>query len=218
MGDEWVPFLQDIPVREPLMWVIDTETETVIDMTPATAKIIEADDFSTHLRTLSRESHLETARTVARAGEPQTLTEWRKYCDSWHKLGYTFSHVGGSRVLEQALDITSLDPRAEWLARINLESQRLEMDSGESISFDEFVVLHMLLKGYKHKRIAHALNVSTKTVEYRISRLKIALGVDSTGDMMLLVSSSGLIHLGLVEIDLDNPALTELELYKKVAN
>jgi hypothetical protein len=32
----------------------------------------------------------------------------------------------------------------------------------------------------------------------------------------LKVNSSGLIYLALVPIDLDNPAQTELELYKKV--
>ena len=67
-----------------------------------------------------------------------------------------------------------------------------------------------------HKRIAQILNVTAKTVDYRISRLKNALEVESTEEMMLTVSSTGLIYLGLIPIDLDNPAQTELDLYKKV--
>ena len=139
-----------------------------------------------------------------------------KYSGRWHKLARTTTHLSGSLVLSQAIDVTRFDPRAEWLARINLVTQRLEMESGESISFAEFVVLHLLLKGFVHKRIANILNISAKTVGYRISRLKDALRVETTEDMMLKVSSCGLIYLALIPIDLERPAQTELELYRRV--
>ncbi len=83
------------------------------------------------------------------------------------------------------------------------------MENGKSISFDEFVVLHLLLKGFKHRRIAETLNISPKTVEYRISRLKNALETETTEDMMMKVSSSGMIYLAMIPIDLDDPAQSE---------
>jgi DNA-binding NarL/FixJ family response regulator len=126
--------------------------------------------------------------------------------------------MGGNLILEISQNITHLDPRAEWLAGINLIDQRLEMDNGESISFNEFVVLHLLLKGFKHKRIAETLNISPKTVEYQISKLKHALEAETTEDMMMKVSSSGMIYLAMIPISLDDPAQSELDLYKKVPN
>lgn len=200
------------------MWVTDTESGTFLDMTPATAAAKERQllGFGADQRTLSSEFDLETSRAVCATGESRTLIEWIKYDGSWHKFARVKSHAGGARVLEVLHEITHLDPRAEWLARINLESQRLELDGGSSISFEEFVVLHLILKGYKHRRIAQTLNISSKTVDYRISRLKNALEVETTEEMMGQVWSSGLIHLALVPIDLENPARTELELYKKI--
>ena len=146
----------------------------------------------------------------------RTDLEWQKHEGSWHKYAITKIYAGKSRVLIIGLDITHLDPRAEWLARINLESQRLELDNGESFSFDEFAVLHLLLKGYQYKQIAEKLNISPKTVEYRLSKLKIALEVDTTAELMLKIASNGLIHLAMVPTDPDNPAMSEVELYKKV--
>jgi DNA-binding CsgD family transcriptional regulator len=216
MNNHWTPVLKNLPAKEPLMWVLDTETNTIIDMTPATAIFLASKEPAADMRTLSVEFHNEVALSVATTGEAKTLFEWMKYSGSWHKQSRTTTHAGEGLVLIQVLDITRFDPRSEWLARINLVSQRLELENGKSISFLEFVVLHMLLKGLKHKRIAELLGVTTKTVEYRISRLKIALEVETTEEMMLKVNSSGLIYLALVPIDLDNPAQTELELYKKV--
>ncbi len=218
MVNRFMPFLGQISVKEPLMWMTDTETGDIIDMTPATAVAEgrQSHGFGNNLRTLSSDCHLEASRRVSATGESCSQLEWIKYDGSWHKIAWFKSHAGGSRVLEICHDITHLDPRSEWLARINLESQRLELESGESVSFEEFVVLHMLLKGYRHSRIARTLNISTKTVEYRISRLKNALAAETTEEMMEQVSSSGLIYLALIPIDLADPAKTELELYKKV--
>lgn len=218
MDNQFEPILKNFLVREPLMWVTDTSTETLLDMTPATAAAESKLSFEPEAfpRTLSREFQLAISRAVVSTGKSHTLIEWMKLYGSWRKLSRIKSHAGGSRVLEISQDITHLDPRAEWLARINLGSQRLEMEDGESISFPELVVLHMLLKGMKHRRIAETLNISTKTVEYRVSRLKNALAEETTEDMMSKVSSSGLIYLAMIPIDLANPARTELELYKNV--
>ena len=215
MSGNWSPILNGLPAQDPLMWVWDCDTESIVDMTPATADFLALHDAGLDMRTLSKAFHVAAASEVVRTGKAHTIFEWMKYLDSWHKLSWTKIHLGGSLVLNTSLDVTRFDPRAEWLARINLETQRLELESGESISFDEFVVLHMLLKGLQHKRIAPMLNITAKTVQYRISRLKNALGVESTEEMMLAVSSTGLIYLGLIPIDLENPAQTELELYKK---
>ena len=216
MNSVWTPVLKHLPAGEPLMWVLDTETDTIIDMTPATADFLASHEPAADMRTLSKEFHSDIALSVAKTGQTNTVFEWMKYSGSWHKQSRTTIHVGGGLVLGQSLDITQLDPRSVWLARINLDSQRLEMENGGSISFLEFAVLHMLLLGLKHKRIAERLHVTTKTVEYRISRLKNALEVETTEHMMLKVHRSGMIYLGLIEIDLDNPAQTEVELYKKV--
>lgn len=216
MSGDWIPILKNLPAQDPLMWVWDADTESIVDMTPATVDFLALSEADFDLRTLSEVFHVETACEVVRTGQAHTVFEWMKYHGTWHKLSWTKIHLGGSLVLNTSLDITRFDPRAEWLARINLETQRLELESGESISFDEFVVLHMLLKGLRHKRIAQLLHITAKTVDYRISRLKNALQVESTEEMMLTVSSSGLIYLGLIPIDLKTPAQTELELYKKV--
>lgn len=198
------------------MWVFDIDSGEVVDMTPLTAEILDSQDPDTLPRTVSRESHLEACRSVVATGEPHTFIEWVKVNGIWHKMARTKSHAGGSRVLEMALDVTHLDPRAKWLARINLVDQRLELENGKSISFQEFVVLHLLIKGFKHKRIAETLNISRKTVDYRLSRLKDALEVETTEELMMTVFSSGMVHLATVPIDLDDPAQTELELYKKI--
>jgi DNA-binding NarL/FixJ family response regulator len=216
MDQEYVPFLKEVSVKEPLMWVVDVETGVILDMTPATAEFFGSFDVTASTSSVTENVHREASQSVAATGDSRTIIEWVKANGSWHKMARTKSHAGANRVLEISQDITSLDPRSEWLARINLEDQRLEMASGESISFDEFVVLHLLLKGFKHKRIADTLNISPKTVDYRISRLKNALKVETTEDMMMEVSSSGMIYLATIPFDFADPAQTELELYKKV--
>lgn len=212
------PFLDQVAFTQPLMWVVSTDTWETLDMTPATAGFVEWLDEDSYLSTISVDEHRAACREVVETGESQAASEWAKVNGSWRKIARTKSHAGGNRVLEMAQDVTRFDPRARWLARINLQSQRLELDDGGSISFNEFVVLHLLLKGFKHKRISRTLNISTKTVEYRISRIKIALRAETTEEMMLKVSSSGLIFLALIPIDLDDPAQTELALYSAVPN
>jgi hypothetical protein len=216
MDKEYLPFLKSVTAKQPLMWVFDLDSQSIIDMTPETAAFMNFFDITSCTSSVSYGEHLDADRSVIATGETYTLVEWVQVNGPWHKLARTKSHVGGNLILEISQDITHLDPRAEWLARINLVDQRLEMENGESISFDEFVVLHLLLKGFKHRRIAETLNISPKTVEYRISRLKNALEAETTEDMMMKVSSSGMIYLAMVPIDLDDPAQSELELYKKI--
>ncbi len=212
----WKPFLQDLPAEQPLMWVRDIDRWEVIDMTPAAAQFVRTCALDPDARTLSHDYHQRVAREVCHSGESQTVLEWIKHSGAWHKLARTVTHIEGSLVLTTLLDVTRFDPRAEWLARINFRTQRLELDTGESISFHEFVVLHFLLKGLKHKRIAQSLAITTKTVEYRITRIKNALRVDTTGQMMQAVYSCGLIYLALVPIDPANPPQSELDLYKSI--
>ncbi|MCB1690441.1 MAG: hypothetical protein KDI33_18220 [Halioglobus sp.] len=216
INGEWNTVLEHISTSEPLLWVLDVETLAIVGCTPASAEFPALLGSLPELRTLSEQHHLEVARNAVSTGRSETVFEWMKYDAIWRKVARISIPVSGNHVLVQLLDITRFDPRAEWLARINLVSQRLELDSGMSISFAEFVVLHLLLKGLKHSRIAQILNIGIKTVDYRISRLKIALETDTTEEMMSKVTASGLIYLALVPIDLANPAQTELELYKKV--
>lgn len=216
MDSEWNPYLHNIPAASPLMWVADLQADAFIDMTPATARFMETHDLNGMPRTLSIASHKKVARNVVETGESAVLVEWVKYDGAWHKFMRSKSHVGGSRVLDIAQDVTQLDPRADWLARINLDTQRLELDNGKSFSFNEFAVLHFLLKGLQYKQIAQLLSISTKTVEYRLSRLKDALDADTILDLLHLVTSSGLVLLAMVPIDPANPAITEVELYKKI--
>lgn len=216
MDNEWVPYLHNIPAASPLMWISDIQADVFIDMTPATARFMETHDLRALPRTLSLADHMEAAHRAVETGESTVLIEWVKYDGAWHKLMRTKSPVGDFRVLDIAQDITHLDPRADWLARINLDTQRLELESGESFSFDEFVVLHMLLKGLQYKQIAETLNISPKTVEYRLSRLKDALGVETILDLLHVVTSSGLVLLAMVPVDPANPAMTEVELYRKI--
>ncbi len=216
MDQEYIPFLSQVLVEEPLMWVYDIDSATVIDATPATRRAISLTDSIGYPSSLSEEFQIEANLTVVTTGKPRIFTEWVKFGGKWQKLARSKSHAGGSRVLEVLFVVTHLDPRADWLARINLVDQRLELDNGGSISFAEFVVLNLLLKGYSHKRIARRLDISRKTVDYRIARLKNALDVDTTEELMISVSTTGLIHLATVPIDPENPALTELELYQRI--
>lgn len=208
--------LKDMPSKELLIGMFDVATGSFIDVSPAAALIFTSNESSVLPRTISFEQHMKSALEVVETESSCTDIEWIKYDGSWHKLAITKTYAGKSSVLIVGLEITHLDPRAEWLARINLESQRLDLDNGESFSFDEFAVLHLLLKGHQYKQIAELLKVSAKTVEYRISRLKIALEVDTTTALMLKIASNGLMHLVMVPTDPDNPAMTEVELYKKL--
>jgi DNA-binding CsgD family transcriptional regulator len=215
MGDSRVLSLKDIPSKELLMAVFDVATESFVDASPAADLLFTSNKLSALPRTISLEQHMKSALEVAEEESSHTDIEWIKYDGSWHKLAITKTYAGKSSVLIIGLEITHLDPRAEWLARINLESQRLVLDNGRSFSFDEFSVLHLLLKGYQYKQIAEKLKVSAKTVEYRLSRLKVALEVDTTTELMLKVASNGLIQLALVPTDPDSPAMSEIELYKR---
>jgi DNA-binding CsgD family transcriptional regulator len=208
--------LKDLPSNELLRGVFDVVTRSFIDVSPAADILFTANKVSALPQTISLEQHLQSALEVVENKSSCTDIAWIKYGGFWHKLAITKAYAGRSNVLIIGQDITHLDPRAEWLARINLESQRLELDGGKSFSFDEFTVLHLLLKGYQYRQIAEQLKVSPKTVEYRLSKLKIALEAETTTEMMLKIASSGLIHLVMVPTDPDDPAMTELELYKRV--
>jgi len=208
--------LKDLPSNALLMGVFDVVTRSFIDVSPAADILFTANKVSALPQTISLEQHLQSALEVVENKSSCTDIAWIKYGGFWHKLAITKAYAGRSNVLIIGQDITHLDPRAEWLARINLESQRLELDGGKSFSFDEFTVLHLLLKGYQYRQIAEQLKVSPKTVEYRLSKLKIALEAETTTEMMLKIASSGLIHLVMVPTDPDDPAMTEVELYKRV--
>ena len=205
-----------MPSNEVLMGIFDVVTESFVDVTPAADFLFNSSEASALPQTVSREQHLKSALEVVENKSSCTDIAWIKYGGCWHKLAITKAYAGMNSVLIIGQDITRLDPRAEWLARINLESQRLELDNGNSFSFDEFTVLHLLLKGYQYRQIAEKLNVSPKTIEYRLSKLKVALEADTTTELMLKIASSGLIHLVMVPTDPDDPAMTEVELYKRV--
>ena len=208
--------LKDMPSNGLLMGIFDVVTESFVDVSPAADFLITSNEVSALPQTISVERHLESVLEVVEKKSSCTDITWIKYGGFWHKLAITKAYAGMSSVLIIGQDITHLDPRAKWLARINLESQRLELDSGNSFSFDEFTVLHLLLKGYQYRQIAEKLKVSPKTVEYRLSKLKVALEADTTTELMLKIASSGLIHLVMVSTDPDDPAMTEVELYKRV--
>ena len=208
--------LKNIPSKEILLGVFDVVTESFVDASPGANLLFTSNELSALPQTISIEQHMKSALEVVERKSSCTDLEWIKYDGSWHKLAITKAYAGMSSVLIIGLDITHLDPRAEWLARINLESQRLELDNGESFSFDEFAVLHLLLKGYQYKQIAEKLKVSPKTVEYRLSKLKTALEANTTTELMLKTASSGLIYLVMVPTDPNDPAMTEVELYKRV--
>ena len=208
--------LKDIPSNEIMMGIFDVVTESFVDLSPAADLLFTSYKLNALPHTTSVEQHTKSALEIVDKKSSCTDLEWVKYDGSWHKLAVTKAYAGMNNVLIIGLDITHLDPRAEWLARINLESQRLELDNGESFSFDEFAVLHLLLKGYQYRQIAEKLKVSPKTVEYRLSKLKVALEADTTTELMLKIASSGLIHLVMVPTDPDDPAMTEVELYKRV--
>jgi hypothetical protein len=216
MDKDYLPFLNSVTAKSPLMWVFDLDSRSIIDMTPEMAEFMKVFDITSLTSSVSYAEHLDADRSVIATGETHTLVEWVQINGPWRKLARTKSHLGGNLILEISQDITHLDPRAEWLARINLVEQRLEMENGESISFDEFVVLHLLLKGFKHRRIAETLTISPKTVEYRISRLKNALEAETTEELMMKVSSSGMIYLAMIPIDPNDPAQSELDLYRRV--
>jgi DNA-binding CsgD family transcriptional regulator len=207
---------KDMPSNELLMGVFDVATGSFVEVSPAADFLFSSHKVTALPHTISVEQHLKSACEVVEKKSSCTDIAWVKYDGFWHKLAITKAYAGLTRVLVIGQDITHLDPRAEWLARINLESQRLELDNGKSFSFDEFAVLHLLLTGYQYRQIAEQLKVSPKTVEYRLSRLKVALEADTTTELMLKIAASGLIHLVMVPTDPDDPAMTEVELYKRI--
>lgn len=216
MASSSISFFKSIQSSQIMIGFFDIETSSYENIAPAADILFTPHLWSALPRTISIEHHIESALEVVEKKSSCTDLEWIKYSGYWHNLAITKTYVDTNKVLIIAQEITHLDPRAQWLARINLTSQRLELDNGESFSFDEFVVLHLLLKGHKYKQIARNLKVSPKTVEYRLSRLKIALEVETTAELMFKIASNGLIHLVLIPTDPANPAMTEVELYKKV--
>jgi DNA-binding CsgD family transcriptional regulator len=218
MDKEFVPFLYRTTVDQPMMWVYDVDSGEVVDATPTTTKSLAL--LMDHLRerTLSQEIHREVAREVVASGASDTRIEWIKVKGAWYKIARTKSHISGNLVFEVAQKISDFDPRAYWVQKINPQTKRIELDSGESISFAEFTVLHLLIKGMSHGHIADKLTISPKTVDYRIARLKSALGAATTEEMMGAVSDTGLIALATVPIDLENPAKSEVELYRWISN
>lgn len=141
MDKKHLSFLKSVTAQSPIMWVFDLDTQSIVDMTPATAVLMDQFDITSLPSKVLYEEHLEADRLVIATGEPCTLIEWVKINGPWYKLVRTKSHLGGDLVLETSQDITYFDIRAEWLSRMNLVTQRLEIENGKSISFDEFAVL-----------------------------------------------------------------------------
>jgi DNA-binding CsgD family transcriptional regulator len=218
MDKEFVPFLYRTLVDEPMMWVYDADSGEIVDATPMTTRRLDLMQVDLHERTLSPEIHRQVAREVVASGVPDTRIEWLKGNDAWHKMARTKSHIQGNLVFEVAQQITEFDPRAQWLQKINSRTHRIELDSGESISFAEFTVLHLLIKGMSHAKIADKMAISPKTVDYRIARLKTALDTQTTEEMMAKVSEIGLIALATVPLNLDKPARSEVELYRWISD
>jgi hypothetical protein len=44
MDKEYFPFLNELSVKEPLMWVFDIDTGVILDMTPATTDFVKSID------------------------------------------------------------------------------------------------------------------------------------------------------------------------------
>ncbi|MEH6591674.1 MAG: LuxR C-terminal-related transcriptional regulator [Halioglobus sp.] len=218
MDKEFVPFLYRTTVDQPMMLVYDTDKDEIVDATPETRKNLDLLRFHVQERTLSAAIHQKTACKVAASGVSDTCVEWIKHDDVWYKVIRTKSHITDSLVFEVAQQVTDLDPAARWVQKINPQTKRIELDSGESISFAEFIVLHLLIVGMSHTHIAEKLAISPKTVDYRIARLKIALGAATTEAMMLAVSEMGLIALASLPLDPDKPARSEVELYRWISN
>lgn len=216
MSAEGIAALADLPMRGPVLWVSDTRDRTISHKSPAASALLAQDANSPALRTQSDEFHWQENYAVVKSGRERSQLEWTKYSGSWHKLASTKFPIGGTLVLNSVVDVTHLDPRAIWLSRVNLQTQRVALENGSSISFAEVMVLSGLVQGQPYKALAAALKVSHKTVEYRISRLKCAMEVETTTGMMMEIASSGMIYLAFLPIDARHPPSTETELYKKV--
>lgn len=134
----------------------------------------------------------------------------------WRRIFCTSTPVKPHQAYIEFVDITDIDPRAPWLAKINLSTQRLELGpdyQNNSFSFLEFAVLHFMLRGASYSDMASMMHVSINTIRFRVKKLKNALNVDTVAGIFKEVHVNGMIHLCTVPLDLANPARTEIELY-----
>jgi PAS domain-containing protein len=209
-----------------MMWMMD-EQDIVIDCSPEAAAMFNATPEQvigttpkgpyapndTVVKIKSIDAMYDQVRAT---GQPATITNWvNPIGDGWVKIILTTTRIGPSNLLHIMHDITGLDPRARWLKRIDLATQRLKLRGGNSISFDEFAVIYHLIRGRSHDEIAERLNISASTVRYRSGRVRDALECKNLTDMMATVASSGLVHLLTVDMDTDDPAMDERTLYRR---
>jgi hypothetical protein len=217
-----------------LMWILD-DNDMFTDITPAAAAytgvpahevignvIDEAAEPYGPVNTVVELSHLAELRNVVRAtGQPSTTPNWINMSGAsqdWYKIITTTTKIRKDRLLVVAHDITQMDPKARWLSRIDLASQRLKLRGDKSISFGEFAVLYHLVRGRKKKDIGERLNIAKTTVNHREANLKKALEVKSMADLMALVATSGLIHLLSVELDTSKQSPDTVALYRRMSD
>ncbi|MEH6551551.1 MAG: LuxR C-terminal-related transcriptional regulator [Pseudomonadales bacterium] len=163
---------------------------------------------------------LKAVSSVISDKKERLFAVWIKYSTNvWYKVLCRCSAENNHSVHIILVDVTDIDPRAIWLSRINLATQRMDLGpeySNRTVSFLEYAVLHFLIRGTTYKNIAAMMNISSNTVSFRIKQLKQAFSVNSVGALLQETHDNKLIHMLTIDLNVSNPAMTDFHLYSLV--
>jgi hypothetical protein len=181
------------------------------------SKIFVLDVGSSVKEITNLERLIRAIRVTIDTLEPGSVVSWVNLgSGEWRKIHWSISAESHSIIYVHFVDTTDYDPRAQWLKRIDIGTQRLMLDDKyyfSSVSFFEYAVLHFLFRGVSYAGMATIMNVSTDTIGFRLKQLKNAFQVSSVQELQAECYDNGLAHLLTIDLDFNNPAMNEFDLY-----
>lgn len=211
-------YLQAIDVVEiegALMWVMDMSVPCIVDITPAAAAIVnrtpeqiidiaigDAHDLQQgYWQSISSAAQLAQNQRVLETRVPEHDILWHLETDgSLRKFKQTKSWISNTMLLVVAHDISEQDPRITWLQRCNFDKKFIRLPNKEQLSFCNMESLALNIRGYSGGTAAKALQISKDAYKKRLKSCANTIGVDSMEALKIWVSSSGLIHLLMINL------------------
>ena len=143
---------------------------------------------------------IDLIQGVLDSGEPFSRVGYYRFAHNssdWHKDVLTITRVAPEHILLIQHDISQTDPRLQWINRIDPrpDVNKLFLDNGSVITWEQYQTLHRVMRGQSYKQIARLTDISPKTVNYRLDRIKAAFEVETLGELMEAVFTNGLVHL-----------------------
>lgn len=217
-------------VTDAYMWVVDRDL-VIRDMTQATLDALGLTPEEVIGKTIYTGDPLESTAPVKTrvfrlqrifaTGKPDTLVGWENIQTlGWRKITTTTMLLRDQPDLSLtvATDITDIDPKASWLARIDVEHGVLHLGEKyghKTMTFSEYAVLHGLLFRKQYTEIAKELGIGESTVSHRIKTLKALFDVPDVPELLMEISRNHLIHVLSMDPVQIVPVKSQLDLYSK---